>query len=93
MDQIDRSTKKFDYPMTISKDGNYVVKGGYWDGKVIFCPLEGTPATQFELSDHKTTVCVLMMDTNEQTLITGTKTGEVIVWRCANVDSSLEAPS
>lgn len=33
------------------------------------------------------------MDLNEQTLITGTKTGEVIVWRSANADSSFEAPS
>lgn len=47
MDQIDRSTKKFDYPMTISitKDGNYIVKGGYWDGRVIFCPIEGATVT------------------------------------------------
>lgn len=79
--------------MTISKDGNYVVKGGFWDGRVIFCPLEGAPATQFELKDHKTTVCALAVDSNEHTFITGTKTGEVIVWRNANSDSSLEAPS
>jgi hypothetical protein len=45
MDQIDRSTKKFDYPMTISKDGNFIVKGGYWDGRVIFCPVEGCSVT------------------------------------------------
>lgn len=69
------------------------MKGGYWDGRVIFCPVEGTPATQFELTEHSTTVTVLMMDSQEQTLITGTKTGEVIVWRNANYDSSLEAPS
>lgn len=62
MDQIDRSSKKFDHPISISKDGNYIIKGGYWDGRVIFCPVEGTPSTQFELADHKTTVTVLQMD-------------------------------
>jgi len=30
--------------MTITKDGNYIVKGGFWDGRVIFCPLEGAPS-------------------------------------------------
>ena len=89
MDQIDRSFKKFDYPMTISKDGNFIIKGGYWDGRVIFCPVEGCSVTQFELTDHKTTVTVLACDQNEQTFITGTKTGEVIVWRNANYDSVL----
>lgn len=65
MSQIDRSFKKYDSPISITKDGNYVIKGGYWDGRVQFCPLEGAPVTQFELNDHKTTVCVLASDSAE----------------------------
>jgi hypothetical protein len=26
--------------MSITKDGKYVIKGGYWDGKIVFCPIE-----------------------------------------------------
>lgn len=68
IDQVDRSTKKLDYPMIITKDGNYVAKGGFWDGKIIFCPIESgsitlqNPPQQFELNDHKTTVCALAID-------------------------------
>jgi len=93
MSQVDRSYKKYDSPISISNDGQFVIKGGYWDGRVIFCPLEGAPVTQFELNDHKTTVCVIASDSNEQTLLTGTKSGEVIVWRNANFDSTLVATS
>jgi hypothetical protein len=45
IDQVDRSTKKLDYPMIITKDGNYVAKGGFWDGKIIFCPIESGSIT------------------------------------------------
>lgn len=79
--------------MTISKDGNYIIKGGFWDGRVVFCPLEGATSPQFELSDHKTTVCVIASDSKEQTIITGSKTGEVIVWRNHNYDCLLEPTS
>ena len=93
MDQVDRSAKKFDYPMLITNDGNYIVKAGFWDGRIIFCPIEGTPSTHFELRDHKTTVCVIACDSAEKTMITGCKSGEVIVWRNSNFDTTLEAPS
>ena len=93
MDQVDRSSKRFDFPMTITNQGSYVVKGGYWDGKIVFSPVEGTTATHFELSDHKTTVTAIACDKNDNTLITGTKTGDVIVWRNANADCTIESSS
>jgi hypothetical protein len=48
--------------ISITKDGNYIVKGGYWDGRVIFCPIEGASVTQFELNAHKNTVTVIATD-------------------------------
>lgn len=44
-DMVDRSIKRFDYPMTIMNSGSYVCKGGFWDGKVVFCPVEGANLT------------------------------------------------
>ena len=67
--------------MTITGQGTHVVKGGYWDGRVVFSPVEGTQATFYELNDHKNTVTAVACDKQETTLITGTKSGEVIVWR------------
>jgi hypothetical protein len=45
MSQIDRSFKKYDSPISITNDGHFVIKGGYWDGRIIFCPLEGAPVS------------------------------------------------
>jgi len=59
----------------------------------VFSPLEGSSNPSFELTDHKVSVTTLKCDATETTLITGTKSGEVIVWRSAIYDSSLEAPS
>ena len=30
----DRSIKKFDFPMLILMGGRFVVRGGFWDGKL-----------------------------------------------------------
>lgn len=40
LDMYDRSVKKFDFPMHILMNGRYIVKGGFWDGKLIACPFE-----------------------------------------------------
>jgi len=76
--------------MIVINEGNYVVKGGYWDGRIEFNPVEGTQGVQFNLNLHQTTVTTIVSDKKEHTIITGTKTGEVIVWRNINFDCSVE---
>jgi WD40 repeat protein len=93
VDMIDRSIRRFDYPMTIMNNGGHVCKGGFWDGKIAFCPVEGTNSTGFELIGHKTTVSSLVCDKKEHTIISGSKSGEVIVWRNSNFDCSVESCS
>jgi WD40 repeat protein len=88
MDQIDRSSKRFDFPMTIISQGSHVAKGGYWDGKIVFSPVEN--ASYYELNDHSTTVTAIACDRKDMTLISGTKSGEVIVWRNAKADCTFE---
>jgi hypothetical protein len=92
-DLIDRSIRKFDYPMTVLNQGSFVVKGGFWDGKIAFCAVEGTNTTSFELSGHRTTVSALVCDKKDHTIISGSKSGEVIVWRNTNFDCSIEPSS
>jgi WD40 repeat protein len=64
------------------------VKGGYWDGKIVFSPVDN--GIYYELNDHNTTVTTIACDKRETTLITGTKSGEVIVWRNASADCTVE---
>ena len=40
IDQIDRSIKKFDQPILILNEGKQIVRGGYWDGRVVFSEVE-----------------------------------------------------
>jgi len=74
--------------MTILGQGSHVVKGGYWDGKIVFSPVENAP--YYELTDHSTTVTAIACDKKDMSLITGTKSGEVIVWRNAKADCTIE---
>jgi len=39
---VDRSIKRFDFPMLIMSNGKCIVKGGFWGGKIIFNPVEGS---------------------------------------------------
>lgn len=77
--------------MLILHNGNYVAKGGFWDGKIGFCDVEGADVPAFELTGHSSTVTALAVDKQEKTLISGSKAGEVIVWRNCIYDSVLEA--
>ena len=96
IDQIDRSIKKFDMPILIMNSGNYVVKGGYWDGRIAFCPVENASEGKFELKSHQTTVSAMACNTKESVMITGAKSGEVIVWRNkdfeASSDNQMQSP-
>ena len=68
------------------------MKGGYWDGKIAFCPVEGTGEPSFELSGHSVTVTVLTCDSKEHILISGAKNGEVIVWKNHHYAGALAPP-
>ena len=94
IDQIDRSIRRFDFPLLILNEGKTIVKGGYWGGKIKFCPVDGGPTLPpFELRGHQTTVCAMAVDSKEQVLITGSKAGEVLVWKNVNFDNSWETLS
>ena len=90
IDQIDRSIKKFDMPILLMNQGHYVVKGGYWDGRIAFCPVENTGEGKFELKAHQTSVSALACTMKESVMITGSKSGEVIIWKNADFESSTE---
>lgn len=45
IDTVDRTIKKYDFPMLILNDGQIVAKGGFWDGKIAFCPTEAISTT------------------------------------------------
>ena len=96
IDQVDRSVRRFDFPILILNEGKLVAKGGYWGGKIKFCPIDAhasssTHAPPFELKGHQTTVCAMACDTKELVLITGSKSGEVLIWKNVNYDNSWES--
>ena len=89
IDQIDRSIKKFDQPILILNEGKTVVRGGYWDGRVVFSEVDSS--TNFALNTHSASVSALAIDEREQVLITGSKSGEVTVWKNSDYECSIDA--
>ena len=90
VDQIDRSIKKYDQPIVILGEGRYVVRGGFWDGKLAFCPVEGSQDPELSLHGHRSTVSAIALDETEQIMITGTKTGDVIIWKNSLFESTFD---
>ena len=41
LEMYDRSIKRFDFPMLILMLGKLIIRGGFWDGKLLACPFEG----------------------------------------------------
>ena len=66
------------------------MKGGYWDGRVVFSEVDQSSDKNFELKVHQTAVSALAIDSREQVLITGSKSGEVIVWKNAEFECSVD---
>jgi hypothetical protein len=89
LEQFDRSLKKFDAPILIMKEGRLVAKGGFWDNRIAFCPTEGSGETYFELYGHTSTVMTIVCDKKESVMITGAKSGEVIIWKHSDFDYTL----
>lgn len=65
IDQIDRSIKKFDQPILILNEGKHVVRGGYWDGRVVFSQVEANSDKNFELKAHQQAVSAMAVDVKE----------------------------
>jgi hypothetical protein len=44
IDHYDRSIRKFEFPFLIMTNGpvKCVLRGGFWGGKILICPIEGT---------------------------------------------------
>lgn len=77
---VDRSLKRFDFPILIMNQGKTIVKGGFWDGKILFSPVEGSNDKQTYIQGHSQTVSAIVCDSKERIIISGSKLGDVIVW-------------
>ena len=81
VDGLDRSIKRFDFPLLVLNQHKCVLKGGLWSGQIHICPIEGlSTETASVLHGHTTTVTSIVSTANERTVITGSKSGDVIVW-------------
>jgi len=89
LEQLDRSLKKYDAPVHIHKDGKLIVRGGFWDGRIAICPTEGSNEPYSKLQGHSSTVTTIICDEKEAVMITGSKTGEVIIWKNSEFDYTL----
>jgi len=58
--------------------GKFIARGGFWDGRISICPVEGDLAVNY--TNHSSTVIALSVNKQEDLAISGTKNGEVIVW-------------
>jgi len=84
LDLYDRSIKKFDFPILLLNNGKYIVRGGFWDGKIAVSPLDNELTVTYGF--HHSTVTVLVADQSEKTVISGSKGGDVIVWHVPQSD-------
>ena len=91
IDQIDRSIKKFDQPILILNEGKHVVRGGYWDGRVVFSEVDALVDRNSELRAHQSSVSAMAIDSREQVLITGSKSGDVIIWKNSDFECSVDS--
>ena len=67
--------------MVIMTQGKSVVRGGFWDGKIIVSPFDNhSPDSHQVLHVHQATVTCIVATVNEKIVITGSKLGDVIVW-------------
>lgn len=73
IEQYDRSIKKFDFPMAIMTQSKCVLRGGYWDGKLGVCPIDGHKQDNMSLQGHQGTITAMNTTLNERIVITGSK--------------------
>lgn len=76
----DRSVPGLNAPVLLLAEGNIVMQGGYWDGRISVQKSseheQPTPSC-----NHYNTVTCVDIDQDEHTAVTGSKDGDCIVWQ------------
>ena len=67
-------------PISIIKQGRYMFKGGFWDGKFLVFDFS-TEEKQFYVTDDYSKVTCIDNDIDERLLIVGTVTGRVFIYQ------------
>ena len=75
----------------ILNEGKHVVRGGYWDGRVVFSEVDAPVDRSSELRAHHSSVSAMAIDSREQVLITGSKSGDVIIWKNSDFECSVDS--
>jgi WD40 repeat protein len=84
----DRSFATFEAPVAILRGGKTIVQGGFWDGRLIVNHLDLKQAKS--LVGHSSTVTCIDVDAEEQTVLTGSKDGDIVLW---TIDKDTMKPS
>jgi len=80
VDMYDRSIKKFDFPLLILMHSKFILRGGFWDGKLLACPYEGKIEQLLHFQVHSCTITAIACTLSEKIIITGSKSGDLIIW-------------
>jgi len=67
------------------------VRGGYWDGRIVFSEVDQASDKNVVLRVHQQSVTAMAIDSREQVLITGSKSGEVVVWKNSDFECSIDS--
>ncbi len=75
----DRSAIEYNFPIVILNSGKYIAQGGFWNGTIhLYSVGKGQDLIYWH---HPQTVTCLTCDRGQNILISGSKSGDVIVWR------------
>ncbi|KAL4509991.1 hypothetical protein ABPG72_010184 [Tetrahymena utriculariae] len=80
LSQLDQSVNYNEYPCYFLKESKIVILGGLWDGIIKLVQIDTNQEVE-SYQMHNDTVTYMTSDSKENFLITGTKSGEVIVWK------------
>jgi WD40 repeat protein len=80
IDNIDRSVSLSAYPLVFLNLGKIIVVGGCWDGRLTMYATD-TDNVIDVYTHHADTVTSIAADNKENFLITGSKSGECILWK------------
>ena len=77
-------------PISIIRQGKYMFKGGYWDGKFLLFNFQNEDK-QFYITDDYSRVTCIDNDCNEHYLFVGTVTGRLFIYNLDHeVDGKIE---
>jgi len=87
-DHSDTSVTYLSYPIAFMNNGKSIVSGGYWDGRLATYSTE-TDTVGDIYYNHNDSVTTIVIDEKEEYLISGSKSGECIVWRISPESTKL----